>query len=112
MNAKQSKKTSSRATRPATRVSRDAHAGSAHPRSVPIEEPEVEREPDQPFVEGIEDQLDADLRYRMVSETAYRLHAERGYADGYDVDDWLQAEAAVDHLVLNPKTRAGTSTPE
>ena len=101
MNAKQSQKTSSRATGPALRKSRDARAPPAHPRSVPIEEAEFGTEPDQPFVAGQGDELDADLRYRMVSETAYRLYAERGYSDGYDVDDWLQAEAAVEHLVLN-----------
>jgi len=41
----------------------------------------------------------------MISETAYRLYAERGYTDGYDVDDWVQAEAEVDHLLLNPASR-------
>ncbi|HJU21843.1 MAG TPA: DUF2934 domain-containing protein [Casimicrobiaceae bacterium] len=57
---------------------------------------------DQPFVDGsAEDAIDGELRHRLISEAAYRLYAERGYADGYDVDDWLQAEAAVDHLLLN-----------
>jgi hypothetical protein len=32
----------------------------------------------------------------MISEAAYQLHAERGYVDGLELDDWLQAEAEVD----------------
>jgi hypothetical protein len=46
--------------------------------------------------------LDADLRHRLISETAYHLYAQRGYADGYDLDDWLQAETQVDHIALGP----------
>jgi hypothetical protein len=70
---------------------------------VPIIELESESEqlPDQPFAEGGQDGLDADLRHRMISEAAFHRYAERGYADGYDMDDWLQAEAEVDHLLLN-----------
>lgn len=74
----------------------------AHPHSVPIiavEEPGAT--PDQPFAEGAQDAIDADLRHRMISETAYWRYVKRGYADGYDLDDWLQAEAEVDHLLLN-----------
>ena len=59
--------------------------------------------PDQPFAEGAQDALDPDLRHRLISETAYGHYVERGYADGYDVDDWLQAETEVDHLLLNPQ---------
>jgi hypothetical protein len=42
---------------------------------------------------------DLELRRRLISEAAYGLYAERGYAHGHDVDDWLQAEAAVDRLL-------------
>lgn len=28
----------------------------------------------------------------QVARRAYELYAERGYVDGYDVQDWLQAE--------------------
>jgi hypothetical protein len=78
---------------------------------VPIEEPEYEigDDPDQPFAEGAQDEIDADLRHRLISEAAYGLHEARGYAEGYDLDDWLQAEAAVDHLLLNRKGGAGTA---
>jgi Protein of unknown function (DUF2934) len=55
-----------------------------------------------PFEEGAHDTLDADLRHRLISETAYHLYAQRGYADGYDLDDWLQAETQIDHIALSP----------
>jgi len=55
---------------------------------------------EMPFEEGAHDALDPDLRHRMISEAAYHLYAERGYADGYDLDDWLQAETQIDHLAL------------
>jgi len=56
-----------------------------------------------PFEEGSRDALDMDLRHRMISEAAYYVYAQRGYQDGYDVDDWLQAEAQIDHIILNPE---------
>jgi Protein of unknown function (DUF2934) len=61
-----------------------------------------ETAPDMPFEEGAHDTLDPDLRHRMISEAAYHLYAQRGYADGYDLDDWLQAEGQVDHTSLSP----------
>jgi hypothetical protein len=57
---------------------------------------------EQPFAEGAHDAIDSELRHRMISEAAYRRYAERGYCEGYDVEDWLQAEAEVDHLLLEP----------
>ena len=73
---------------------------------------EDEMEPDQPFAEGALDAIDPDLRHRMISEAAYRYYGERGYEEGYDVDDWLQAEADVDHLLLNPRNRTGARSRE
>lgn len=86
-----------------------AHAKNtapAHPRSVASISPESEalEEPEQPFGEGARDEIDPDLRHRMISETAFHLLAERGYAEGFEVEDWQQAEAAVDHLLLKPKS--------
>lgn len=74
-----------------------------HPRSVPIVAAEAEngRAPDRPFEEGAHDELDPDLRHRMISEAAYALYVRRGYVEGFDVEDWLTAEAEVDHLLLN-----------
>ena len=58
--------------------------------------------PDMPFQEGARDALDPDLRHRLISEAAYFLYAQRGFSDGYDQDDWLQAETQIDHVILNP----------
>ncbi len=89
---------------PRSRARTRVRASGAHPQEIPnIEvEPEVMRAADQPFEEGAHDMIDADLRHRMISEAAYHHYAERGYEDGYDLDDWLQAEAEVDHLLINP----------
>lgn len=51
--------------------------------------------PDKP-VTGRTMAVDPGLRYRMISEAAFDLFAHRGCADGYALDDWLQAEAIVD----------------
>ncbi|HEY5307647.1 MAG TPA: DUF2934 domain-containing protein [Casimicrobiaceae bacterium] len=78
-------------------------ADSKHPRVVPIlgAEDEADAAPDQPFAEGALDTVDPDLRHRMISEAAYHRYVERGYAEGYELDDWLSAEAEVDHLLLD-----------
>lgn len=49
--------------------------------------------------------MDADLRHRVISERAYARYRGRGYADGYDLDDWLEAEAEVDHTLI-PSSQA------
>ena len=79
------------------------HVPARHPKALPIvaDEPEAERVPDQPFAEGAHDAIDPDLRHRLISEAAYRRYAERNYEEGYDIDDWLQAEADVDHLLVD-----------
>ena len=84
---------------------RAGRASLPHPRSVPHleQEGQIAQEPEQPFVEGAHDEIDPDLRHRMISEAAYRLYEERGYGEGYEVDDWRQAETSVDHLLLKPK---------
>jgi hypothetical protein len=58
--------------------------------------------PDQPFATGPTSEIDPELRHRMISEAAYHHYVERGYTDGGDVDDWLQAEAEIDHFLVNP----------
>lgn len=90
-------------SKPATALS--PHSDPKHPHSVPIlaAEDEAEQAPDQPFAEGTQDTVDLDLRHRMISEAAYHRYVERGYADGYDLDDWLQAETDVNHVLLNPR---------
>lgn len=86
-----------------------ARRRTPHPRSVPVPEAdtEIDAAPDQPFEEGTRDAIGAELRHRMVSEAAYYRYAQRGYSDGYDIDDWTAAEAEIDHLLLNPELEAG-----
>jgi len=78
---------------------------SAPPRGDPIQPPDppqivsaenTEQAPDPPLAEGAYDEIDADLRHRTISEAAYDLYEKRGYAEGYAMDDWLEAEAAID----------------
>lgn len=91
---------------PATIGKRKARAQRVdreHPHVVPIlgaEDP-LEDVPDQPFAQGALDTVDPDLRHRMISEAAYRRFVERGYSEGDDFDDWLEAESEVDHLLVN-----------
>ena len=80
-----------------------------HPRSVAnMESPgDGSDDPDQPFEEGAHDEIDADLRHRLVSEAAFALYAKRGFADGFELEDWFAAESDVDHLLLNPQFASG-----
>jgi DUF2934 family protein len=39
-------------------------------------------------------------RERMIREAAYYQYVQRGFAHGYDIDDWLAAEAHVDQQIL------------
>ena len=77
-----------------------------HPRAIPVASQDPAAEVEMPFAEGSNDELDADLRHRLVSERAYARYCERGYADGYDLDDWLDAEAEVDHVTILPSGAA------
>jgi hypothetical protein len=69
---------------------------------IPVANDDSDVMPDMPFEEGAHDAIDPDLRHRMISEAAYYLYTQRGYEEGYDVDDWLQAETQVDHIITNP----------
>ena len=84
--------------KPATRPAQATHP---RPRDLPNAQ-ETPATADQPFVEGAGDTLDPDLRHRLISETAYHHLEERGFADGSEVEDWAQAEAEVDHTLINP----------
>ena len=76
-----------------------------HPHGVAtiVPEDEIEGFPDQPFVAGASDALGPDLRHRLISEAAYQRQAARGYDEGYEGDDWLEAEAGIDHIVVGKK---------
>ena len=53
-------------------------------------------DPDALLEDDTKGEIGGELRHRMISEAAYQLYAERGYVDGLELDDWLQAEAEVD----------------
>jgi hypothetical protein len=98
----------------AVRKTHAAHPAPKHPHGVATIAPEggIDDVPDQPFAEGASDQLDPDLRHRLISEAAFHRQTERGYNSDYERDDWLEAETAVDHVVVNPNPDAkprGTS---
>ncbi len=46
------------------------------------------------------DSVDPAERRRMIDEAAYERYKQRGFCDGFDVDDWLQAEAEVDDWIF------------
>jgi hypothetical protein len=70
---------------------------------LPADISENEEPPLRPTLAAAVD-IDPDLRHRMISETAYQFYAQRGYVDGYELDDWLKAEAEVDRLLSNTTT--------
>jgi len=55
-------------------------------------------EPVPPVVVTLDD-VKRDLRHRMISEAAYRIYAQRGYVDGFELADWCQAEAEIDRVL-------------
>lgn len=40
----------------------------------------------------------ADERHRLIAEAAYYRALARGFTPGGEVDDWVQAEAEIDHV--------------
>jgi hypothetical protein len=78
-------------------------ASSPNPLNVDPLDPSIEEaagdmidDLDTPIEEDARGEIGAELRHRMISEAAYQLYAERGYVDGLELDDWLQAEAEID----------------
>src|SRR5690349_8852583 len=63
--------------------------------SLAVADPDTEA----PAGDDANDEIGDELRHRMISEAAYHLHAGRGYVDGLELDDWLQAEAEVDRML-------------
>ena len=51
---------------------------------------------DTPIDEDAQGEIGDELRHRMISEAAYQLYAGRGYVDGLELDDWLEAENEVE----------------
>jgi hypothetical protein len=49
---------------------------------------------------------DTDVLRRHIALRAYQLYEERGYADGFDLQDWLQAEREILRQVEQPEKAA------
>jgi len=43
--------------------------------------------------------VDEDIRSRMIAEAAYYRAEARGFATGYEMEDWLAAEAEIDESI-------------
>ena len=59
---------------------------------------EAEQKTRPGFSEDTQTEMDEDLRHRMISEAAYHLYEQRGYLDGFELEDWFQAEAEVGRI--------------
>ena len=74
-------------------------------------EPAVRREATRVETIAVEPVLESaacsgEDRYRMIAETAYYRAESRGFAAGYDLDDWLAAEIEVDDILAATGLRA------
>jgi len=59
--------------------------------------PAAKRAASQPFEARAE--ISAEELRKLIAEAAYYRAKERGFAPGYEVDDWVQAEAEVKRLI-------------
>ena len=93
------------ARRDSNKRTETAQASNSRPadmRTVPESASEPETKP--VFSDRAQTEMDEDLRFRMISEAAYRLYAQRGYVEGFELDDWFQAEAEVDRILSDRST--------
>lgn len=49
--------------------------------------------------------ISAQVRQAMIAEAAYFRAQQRQFAPGFDVDDWLAAEQAIDELLSAPRVQ-------
>jgi hypothetical protein len=54
-----------------------------------------------PAAESAQGGIDPEVRHRMIIKAAYQRYAQRGYVEGFELEDWLQAEAEVDRQLAN-----------
>jgi hypothetical protein len=48
--------------------------------------------------------MDANSRHTMIAEAAYYRAQRRGFENGHDLQDWLEAEAEIDLMLPDSKT--------
>jgi len=56
--------------------------------------------------------IGAEERLRMIREVAYSFYERRGFVQGHDLEDWLEAEADVDAMLSRQATAEVTETLE
>jgi hypothetical protein len=49
---------------------------------------------------------DTDLQHQCIALRAYELYEARGHVDGFDVEDWLQAEREILGKAAEPEKAA------
>jgi len=70
-------------------------------KSIPVDEPRS----------GRSLEVSHGQRHEMVAVAAYLRAARRGFAPGRELEDWLEAEAAIDQLLAN-MSKAGVTRAE
>ncbi len=55
---------------------------------------------------AFESELDPQVRHRMIAEAAYFRAEARDFISGFDVEDWLEAEAEVDQSRIPSELRS------
>jgi hypothetical protein len=56
--------------------------------------------------------LTAELTHEEIANRAYQIYLQRGADEGYDVDDWLQAEQELARERAEQVLEPGVSKPE
>ena len=62
--------------------------------------------PSAPPATAKREQVSPDMRRAMIAESAYLRAERRGFAPGYEAEDWLAAEVEVDTLLSAGATTA------
>jgi hypothetical protein len=71
---------------------------AATPKTVAAKAPAAPRRSRATAGEGART-IDPELRARMIETAAYFRAERRGFAPGYDIEDWLVAEGEIDSLL-------------
>ncbi len=56
--------------------------------------------------------ISPEARQHMIDEAAYYRSAHRGFAPGHEMEDWLAAEAEVEHALRRKQAASGRHTSE
>lgn len=53
--------------------------------------------------------MPAEIRNRMIAEAAYYLAERRGFAPGYELEDWLAAESEIERALESARIAAAAT---